>query len=191
MPWEGQPSLCGVARCDNHSVRSDRLELAVWNEIRAVLKIRGGLPPSTVGASAHPALVRARSMPLATLERQISSLRRGISRLIDSYAEGLMDRTEFQPRIMGMKQRLARLEENRHTLVETAETEQNLALIIGRLEDFSDKVHRALGWARLAWNTRHHSNDDQTDRSGRGSRRDRLPRATHYAERETTTPLSG
>src|SRR5918994_207671 len=26
----------------------------------------------------------------------------------------------------------------------TAETEQNLALIIGRLEDFSDKVHQAL-----------------------------------------------
>ncbi len=28
--------------------------------------------------------------------------------------------------------------------VETAEAEQNLALIIGRLEDFSDKVHQAL-----------------------------------------------
>jgi site-specific DNA recombinase len=36
------------------------------------------------------------------------------------------------------------LEENRQTLVETAEAEQNLALIIGRLEDFSDKVHQAL-----------------------------------------------
>ena len=29
-------------------------------------------------------------------------------------------------------------------MVETAEAEQNLALIIGRLEDFSDKVHQAL-----------------------------------------------
>src|SRR4051812_14322291 len=83
---------------------------------------------------------------LATLERQISSLRRGISRVIDSYAEGLIDRTEFQPRITGMKQRLARLEENRQTLVETAEAEQNLTLIIGRLEISPTKFTRL--WMR-------------------------------------------
>ncbi|MGF7212726.1 transcriptional regulator with XRE-family HTH domain [Skermanella aerolata] len=115
-----------------------------WNEIRAVLE-----DPRRLADEYRRRLGAPRTGPceidaLATLERQISSLRRGISRLIDSYAEGLIDRTEFQPRIMGMKQRLARLEENRHTLVETAETEQNLALIIGRLEDFSDKVHQAL-----------------------------------------------
>jgi hypothetical protein len=47
----------------------------------------------------------------------------------------------FQARITGMKQQLAHLEENRQALVEAAEAAQNLAPIIGRLEDFSDKVH--------------------------------------------------
>jgi site-specific DNA recombinase len=143
-PGRDSHRFAGQAVCDNHPVRSDRLELVVWNEIRAVLEDPRRLADEYRRRLGAPRVGPCEIDALATLERQIGSLRRGISRLIDSYAEGLIDRTEFQPRITGMKQRLARLEENRQTLVETAEAEQNLALIIGRLEDFSDKVHQAL-----------------------------------------------
>ena len=188
-PGRDSHRFAGQAVCDNHPVRSDRLELVVWNEIRAVLEDPRRLANEYRRRLGAPRVGPCEIDALETLERQISSLRRGISRLIDSYAEGLIDRTEFQPRITGMKQRLARLEENRQTLVETAEAEQNLALIIGRLEDFSDKVPPGSECARLAWDTRHHPNDDQTDRSGRGSRRDRLPRATHCADGRRTPPF--
>jgi site-specific DNA recombinase len=33
----------------------------------------------------------------------MTSLRRGIARLIDSYTEGVIDKTEFEPRIAGLK----------------------------------------------------------------------------------------
>ena len=43
---------------------------------------------------------------LNTLDGQIARLRSGIERLIDSYAEGIIGRSEFEPRICGLKQRV-------------------------------------------------------------------------------------
>jgi hypothetical protein len=64
-------------------------------------------------------------------------MRRGIGRLIDSYAEGIIDKAEFEPRIAGLKQRLSQLEERHQAALETAESERDLSLVISRLEDFS------------------------------------------------------
>ena len=44
------------------------------------------------------------------LETQIGKLRRGLARLIDSYAEGLIDKQEFEPRVTRMRTRLQHLE---------------------------------------------------------------------------------
>jgi len=41
----------------------------------------------------------------------MSRLRQGIARLIDSYAEGLIDKDEFEPRIARMRERLKQIEE--------------------------------------------------------------------------------
>ena len=56
---------------------------------------------------------RAKRTPLATVEGQIGKLRQGVARLIDSYAEGLIDKGEFEPRVTRLRQRLARREEQR------------------------------------------------------------------------------
>jgi hypothetical protein len=64
--------------------------------------------------------------------------------LIDSYAEGLIDKYEFAPRITRLRQRLARLEEQRQPLADEAASQAELQLIIGRLEDFATKVHQSL-----------------------------------------------
>jgi site-specific DNA recombinase len=37
-------------------------------------------------------------------EAQISKLRQGMGRLIDSYTEGLIDKGEFEPRLTRLKQ---------------------------------------------------------------------------------------
>jgi site-specific DNA recombinase len=67
-------------------------------------------------------------------------MRRGIGRLIDSYAEGVIDKAEFEPRIAGLKQRLSQLQERHRAALEAAEVERDLSLVISRLEDFSAKV---------------------------------------------------
>jgi site-specific DNA recombinase len=134
----------GVAPCDNRSVRSDCLELVVWNEIRALLE-----DPQRLTAEYRRRLDELHHggddrEQAAALDRQIEGLRRGMGRLIDSYVEGVIDRDAFQPRIAGLKERLARMTAQRQVLVEAAEAERGLALVVGRVEDFAAKVHRRL-----------------------------------------------
>jgi site-specific DNA recombinase len=78
------------------------------------------------------------------VEGQSSQLRQGVARLIDSYAEGLIEKGEFEPRVTRLRQRLARLEEQRQALAAEAALHAELQLIIGRLEDCAAKVHAGL-----------------------------------------------
>ena len=78
------------------------------------------------------------------LDAQMGKLRRGIARLIDSYAEGFLDKHEFEPRVTRMRERLHHLEEQRQRLKEEAEGEEELRAILGRLETFAAKVKEGL-----------------------------------------------
>ncbi|HEX9872266.1 MAG TPA: recombinase family protein, partial [Candidatus Tectomicrobia bacterium] len=138
----------GERICQNTQVRTDLLDRAVWQEVCTLLahparlaeEYRRRLQPET----------RAKRTPLATVEGQISKLRQGVARLIDSYADGLLDKDEFEPRITGLRQRLARLEGQRQALADEAALHGELQLIIGRLEDFATKLHdglEAADWA--------------------------------------------
>ena len=132
----------GERLCQNTQVRTDLLDLAVWQEVCTLLthperlaeEYRRRLQPETP----------AKRPPLATVEGQIGQLRQGVARLIDSYAEGLIDKGEFEPRVTRLRQRLARLEEQRQALAEEAALHGELQLIIGRLEDFAAKLHDGL-----------------------------------------------
>jgi site-specific DNA recombinase len=132
----------GERICQNTQVRTDLLDLAVWQEVCTLLahperlaeEYRRRLQPEA----------RAKRTPLATVEAQISKLRQGVARLIDSYAESLIDKSEFEPRITRLRQRLAHLEEQRQALADEAALHGELQLIIGRLEDFAAKVHGGL-----------------------------------------------
>jgi DNA-binding CsgD family transcriptional regulator len=81
---------------------------------------------------------------IVRLGQQMTTMRRGIGRLIDSYAEGLIDKAEFEPRIAGLKQRLSQLQERHRAALDAIEAERDLSLVISRLEDFSAKVANRL-----------------------------------------------
>jgi len=57
--------------------------------------------------------------------------------LIDSYAKGLIDKAEFEPRITRMRERLTQLEEHMRQIQDEAGMEHELRLILGRLETFA------------------------------------------------------
>src|SRR2546422_763150 len=132
----------GERICQNTQVRTDLLDLAVWREVCTLLdhparlaeEYRRRLQPET----------RTKRTPLTTVEGQISKLRQGVARLIDSYAEGLIDKGEFAPRVTRLRQRLARLEEQRQALADEAALHGELQLIIGRLEDCAATLHDGL-----------------------------------------------
>jgi len=72
-----------------------------------------------------------------------------MGRLIDSYAEGFIEKAEFEPRIKQMRTRITVLE----TQIAQATAEmtrlQELRLIISRLEDFATQVKAGL--EQLDW----------------------------------------
>jgi len=80
----------------------------------------------------------------AGLDTQMGKLRRGIARLIDSYAEGLIDKSEFEPRRSRLRERLQHLEEQRQCLLEASAVEEELRLILGHMELFAAKVREGL-----------------------------------------------
>ncbi len=89
---------------------------------------------------------RSATLPedIVRLDRQMKTLRRGIDRLIDCYAGGLIDKAEFEPRIAGLKSRMSQLHKQQQTVIETANAERELSRVIRRSEDFSAKVSQRL-----------------------------------------------
>ena len=87
---------------------------------------------------------------MKTIERQLSKLRAGTGRLIDSYAEGVISEAEFEPRLAGLRQRVAELETEAAALRNTAEHARSLHLVIGKLETFAGLVRERLDAADWA-----------------------------------------
>ena len=73
-----------------------------------------------------------------------------MARLIDGYAEGLIEKVEFEPRIKRMKQRVTILEEHLQQLADEAVQQRELQLLIGQLEEFVTRVQRNLAAADWA-----------------------------------------
>ena len=141
----GQP-LCG-----NSPIRGDLLDAAVWGEVRALLE-----EPERLMVEYQRRLEssrqQARQADLALLERQITRVRQGIGRLIDSYAEGLIEKREFEPRITRLKERVAHLETQAQAEAQAAAQERELRLVIGQVADFAATVRDRLD--HLEWETR-------------------------------------
>jgi site-specific DNA recombinase len=83
------------------------------------------------------------------LERQVGKLRQGLARLIDSYAEGLIDKQEFEPRVPRLRQRITHVEAQCQQLAEAETLQRELQLIVGRVEEFAAQVQQNL--ETLAW----------------------------------------
>jgi site-specific DNA recombinase len=137
----------GERLCTNRQVRTDRLDEAVWREVVRVLE-----DPNWIVAEYERRLVRDQNpvaSNLAGLESQTAKLRRSLDRLIDGYAESLIDKTEFEPRAAGLRQRLRDWEEQAARLRDEAAQRAALSLIVGRLEDFAQQVRQQM--AAVDW----------------------------------------
>lgn len=135
--------------CSNTQVRTDTLEAAVWQEVCSLLKNPQRLYLEYHRRGQEP--TSATQENIQALESQITKLRRGIARLIDSYAEGLIEKNEFEPRIHKIKERVAVIEAQVKNLNDEATLNRELRLIIGRLEEFSAKVINNLD--SIEWNS--------------------------------------
>jgi site-specific DNA recombinase len=127
--------------CDNAQVRTDRLDAATWEEVSQLLQ-----EPQRLEQEYRQRLVAEAEQPAgaAAIDKQRTKVRQGMARLIDSYAEGFVDKDEFEPRIARLRQRLTALDVQARQIVDAVASQRELRLIIGRLEDFAAQVTSGL-----------------------------------------------
>jgi site-specific DNA recombinase len=132
----------GQRLCWNKQVRTDVLDAAVWDDVRRLLS-----EPERIHAEYQRRLQGAETGPsheVEHLNKMIVNVKKLISRLIDAYGEGLLEKSEFEPRIVAARERLARWEEEREQRMGEATREAELRLVIGQLEEFARRVSQEL-----------------------------------------------
>jgi site-specific DNA recombinase len=135
MPRQGVERVCW-----NKPLRMDQADATVWHEICRLLAQPERLEQA-YRQRLHP---EQPSDAYHGLETQMGKLRRGLARLIDSYADGLIEKQEFEPRVTRMRARLQHLETQIQHLKAEGEMEDEVRLIVGRLETSAAKVHEGL-----------------------------------------------
>ena len=133
----------GKRVCHNKHIRIERLDEAVWQDVCSLLK-----DPSRITQEHERRLHRGgQKESCDPLNAQAQKVKRGISRLIDVYRDGLIDRAEFEPRLEQSRNRLSGLNEQIGVLQQEQRQEQELRLVVGQLEAFSQTVEDGLGEA--------------------------------------------
>jgi site-specific DNA recombinase len=132
----------GERICSNAQVRTDLLDLTVWQEVSALLE-----DPQRVEQEYRRRLAPREGDEQRNVDAQLGKLRQGLARLIDSYAEGLIEKAEFEPRISRLRQRIAGLEAQAEQLAQEAALQDELRVIIGRLDTFAAQVRDGLAGA--------------------------------------------
>jgi site-specific DNA recombinase len=140
----------GQRLCWNKQVRTDMLDAAVWEDVRRLLsepeRVRREYERRLQGAETGP------DQGVEHLGKLVRNVKRMTSRLIDAYGDGLLDRSEFEPRITAARERLTRLEAEHRQRIGEAAQEAELRLVIGRLEEFAKRVSHGL--QEPDWDTR-------------------------------------
>jgi site-specific DNA recombinase len=140
----------GQRICANKQCRTDVLDRAVWEDVCALLA-----DPERVRQEYEQRLGGSRrkgSRPTEQLDRLIAGVRRGITRLIDAYQEGHVEREEFEPRIRSAKERLAKLEAEAKATRDRDAEAQNLRAAMDQLQLFAVRIRDGLKEAD--WTTR-------------------------------------
>jgi len=140
------PRFGGTPICDNPQVPVRDLDAAVWQDVCELLR-----NPAKVRDEYKRRQQRSKgaepSFQGKHLQKQIQNLRKAITRLIDAYQEGVLEKSEFAPRLQNAKERLQRLEQEAVKDAERQLQEQELRLALGGLEDFARQIEEGLDQA--------------------------------------------
>jgi len=137
----------GTKVCPHRPIRLDRLDAAVWADVCQVLQNPKALREEferRLHGDEEP------NIDLEQIRKQIQSVQRGISRLIDAYEEGLLEKGEFEPRVARLRDRLTRLQQEAAAAQDRATQGKELRQVLGQLEDFAAQVRQGLDRADFA-----------------------------------------
>ena len=138
----------GVRVCWNKTVRMDQLDQAIWAAVGQVLEE----PERVADEYRQRAAPPPASSEQIQVERQLGKVTQGVARLIDSYAAGLIEQQEFEPRVRRLHQQREQLEQQQAQWHAQAQTEEELRGMVDRLAGFAGQVRAGLEHAD--WATR-------------------------------------
>jgi site-specific DNA recombinase len=134
----------GARICSNPAIRVDRLDEAVWSDVRALL-----LEPQRLVQEFERRLSRANDPAEAarssrSLDKLIGQVKRRIARLVEMYADGYLEKDRFASEMERSRRRLTELESERAGLEEEEGQRAELHLVIGRIEGFAEQMRAGL-----------------------------------------------
>jgi len=138
----------GQRVCENKQVRTDKLDDAIWQDASELLRNPQLLRKEYERRLAAP----EESAGEVTLKKQLADAQRSVSRLIDAYADGVLTREEFDPRLARARKRVSDLETQVSELQSRKLEQSQLCEALACLNSFTDIVETNLNGAD--WNTR-------------------------------------
>jgi site-specific DNA recombinase len=129
--------------CDNASIHADIIEELVWKEVTCLLN-----NPHYLEKEYHRRIKDLENKSSKTECNKLNSeklaLEKSIARLIDSYTDGFIEKTEFEPRIKSYKKRLLNIEQQLYQLTYNQTQQIELQILIGKIEEFSSRIKQRL-----------------------------------------------
>jgi site-specific DNA recombinase len=146
----GYYRCCGTDRarfggspvCSNRTVRTDRLDAAVWADVRGLLLEPGRIEAEYRRRQERPAAPEDQNRQ--AIDAQLRGLKRRIARLTEMYEEGFLERDAFRDRMAAARSRLESLEADALAAAEQEASESELRLVIGQLQAFSEQLRSGL-----------------------------------------------
>ncbi len=132
----------GKPVCRNKQCRTDLLDRVVWEDVCALLaqpeRVRAEYERRLRGQRKHS------GRPTEQLAKMIGKVRSGMGRLIDAYQEGHLEKADFESRIVGLKERLQKLEREAEAAGKAEWERANLQVMIEHVEMFAERVQSGL-----------------------------------------------
>jgi site-specific DNA recombinase len=129
--------------CHSQSLRGEKLEAAIWADVSALLAEPQRIEEEyerrlNIGNEAKEAPSQRK------LQMQMSRVQRQISKLIDAYSEGLIEKKEFEPRIREARLHLERLQAEAQTQEQLQTQLREMRLVISHLQAFAERIRDGL-----------------------------------------------
>ena len=136
----------GKKVCQATQIRTEVLDDLVWSEVTDLLRNPQRLQTEFARRAGK------KKVDVAALETQRKNIQSKVARIIDSYADGLIGKQDFEPRIKRAKEQLKKIDEQLRFVEQEAVDEAQLKLITVRIDDFAAKIGGRL--EKIDWDTK-------------------------------------
>src|SRR3954454_8563933 len=128
----------GVRICENTPVRMERLHAAVWEDVAALLGDPDRIRREFERQGSQVPTPEPRR--LEAIAKEVQRVKRGISRMLDLYQDGVLEKGEFEPRYSRARQRLSELDSEASAIAERITRVESLGTILESFEQYASRV---------------------------------------------------